>query len=179
MARTYRASIDWLGGLPARPIAWLLLALTAVGLEVVALGFQYVMELQPCVYCIYVRLAVVGIAIAGLVGMVGALRVPILRWLGFAGWGFSAGYGLLLSWQLFKIQNPDPDDLLGGCSYLPNFPDWLPLHQWLPSMFMPTGSCIDTPWYWLGLSMAQWTGVSFVCYLLALVAVFGAWMLKR
>jgi len=166
--------IEWLGALPGRPIAWALLALTGIGLEAAALWYQFGMELQPCVYCIYIRVAVIGIILAGLVGMVGALR-----WLGFAGWGFSAGYGLVLSWELFKIQNPDPDDMMGGCSYLPNFPDWLPLHQWLPSMFMPTGSCIDAPWHWLGLSMAQWTGVAFVCYLVALVAVLGAWVLKR
>lgn len=176
MAQTGNAPIDWLGDLPARPGAWATLALTGIGLEIAALWFQFVMELQPCVYCIYIRVAVVGIILAGLIGMVGAVGPSALRWAGFAGWGLSAGYGVVLSRQLFKIQNPDPDDMLGGCAYLPNFPDWLPLHEWLPSVFMPTGSCIDTPWEWLGLSMAQWTGVAFVCYLVALAAVLGSWL---
>lgn len=164
-------ALAWPGQLIDRPLAWAVLLLTGVGLEAAALWFQYAMELQPCVYCIYIRLAVVGIIAAALVGLIGAILRNWLRWLGIAGWGFSAGYGIVLSWQLYKIQNPDPDDALGGCSFLPNFPDWLPLHQWLPSIFMPTGSCIDEPWSWLGLSMAQWTAVAFACYLLAWAVV--------
>ena len=35
--------------------AWLLMALTAFILELVALWFQHVMLLQPCVMCIYER----------------------------------------------------------------------------------------------------------------------------
>lgn len=171
---TQKTSIAWLGRLVDRPAAWALLALTGIGLEAAALWFQYGMELQPCVYCIYIRVAVVGIILSGVIGMLGALSWRPLRWLGIAGWGLSAGYGVVLAWQLYKIQNPDPDDMLGGCAFLPDFPAWLPLHQWLPSLFMPTGSCIDEPWSWLGLSMAQWTGVAFICYLAALIAVVGA-----
>ena len=40
--------------------AWLLMALTAFILELVALWFQHVMLLQPCVLCIYERCALFG-----------------------------------------------------------------------------------------------------------------------
>ena len=50
--------------------AWLLLALTAFALELVALWFQHVMLLKPCVLCIYERCALFGIMGAGLVGAI-------------------------------------------------------------------------------------------------------------
>lgn len=50
--------------------AWLLLALTAFALEMVALWFQHVMLLKPCVLCIYERCALFGVMGAGLVGAI-------------------------------------------------------------------------------------------------------------
>lgn len=50
--------------------AWLLLALTAFVLEMVALWFQHVMLLKPCVLCIYERCALFGVMGAGLVGAI-------------------------------------------------------------------------------------------------------------
>ena len=41
--------------------AWLLLALTALALELTALFFQHVMGLKPCVMCIYERNALFGV----------------------------------------------------------------------------------------------------------------------
>ncbi|SUG88215.1 disulfide bond formation protein B [Salmonella enterica subsp. enterica] len=40
--------------------AWLLMAFTALALEMVALWFQHVMLLKPCVLCIYERCALFG-----------------------------------------------------------------------------------------------------------------------
>ena len=50
--------------------AWLLLAASAFALEAAAIWFQYGMQLDPCVMCIYERLAVVGVFAAGLIGAV-------------------------------------------------------------------------------------------------------------
>ena len=44
---------------------WLLLLISALALEGAALYFQYGMELQPCVMCIYERVALFSIAFAG------------------------------------------------------------------------------------------------------------------
>lgn len=49
----------------------MLLALTAFTLELVALWFQHVMLLRPCVMCIYERCALLGIMFAGLIGAIG------------------------------------------------------------------------------------------------------------
>ncbi|MCV4776806.1 disulfide bond formation protein B, partial [Escherichia coli] len=46
------------------------------------------------------------------------------------------------------VHNPDPDSLFGvqGCSTDPTFPFNLPLAQWAPNWFKPTGDCgYDAP----------------------------------
>ncbi|EHJ82784.1 thiol-disulfide oxidoreductase DsbB, partial [Salmonella enterica subsp. enterica serovar Baildon str. R6-199] len=47
------------------------MAFTALALEMVALWFQHVMLLKPCVLCIYERCALFGVMGAGLVGAIG------------------------------------------------------------------------------------------------------------
>ena len=68
--------------------AWLLMALTAFILELVALWFQHVMLLQPCVLCIYERCALFGVMGAGIVGVSVALQ---LARRGMAVWIISSG----------------------------------------------------------------------------------------
>jgi len=126
---------------------WLLLLISALALEGTALYFQYGMGLQPCVMCIYERVALFGIAFAGIIGLI-APRFLIMR----------------VDYQL----HPAP---WNQCSYLPEFPQTLPLDKWFPVLFHPTGSCSDAVWSWLGLSMAQWIVVIFAVYLLIFLFV--------
>jgi disulfide bond formation protein DsbB len=110
--------------------AWLLMALTAFILELVALWFQHVMLLQPCVMCIYERCALFGIMGAGLVGAIAPKRrcamSPWLIWL------YSAIRGLQLAWEHTMIQlHPSP---FQTCDFAARFPTWLPLDKWLPQV---------------------------------------------
>ncbi|WP_086020034.1 disulfide bond formation protein DsbB [Shewanella halifaxensis] len=149
--------------------AWLILMLSAVALELAALFFQHVMKLDPCVMCIYQRVAVFGLIFAGLIGVVG-YRYRIARAVGVIIWSVSAAWGLKLALELVDMQmNPSP---FATCSYLPEFPTWLQLHEWLPSLFMPTGMCSDIPWEFMGVTMGQWMIVAFGGYLLALAIFF-------
>lgn len=146
-------------------VSWALLALTTIGLELTALFFQYGMHLSPCVLCIYQRLAIFGIFFAAIIGMVG--HKTIFRYLAIIIWGISAVIGLQLATELVDMQtNPSP---FSTCGFLPNFPSFLPLHEWLPSIFMPSGMCTDDVWGLWGLSMAQWMQVVFSLYLVSLV----------
>lgn len=149
--------------------AWLTLTATALTLELAALFFQYVMKLDPCVMCIYQRLAIFGILFAGMLGIVG-YQSRIVRFVAMGLWGTSAVYGLKLALELVDMQtNPSP---FATCSFLPEFPSWMPLHEWIPSIFMPTGMCTDIPWQMMGVTMGQWMIVAFSVYLLALVIFF-------
>ncbi len=100
--------------------AWLLMALTALVFELVALFFQHVMGLQPCVMCIYERCALFGVMGAGLVGAI-APKTP-LRWAAIAIWLYSAYEGVRLSYEHTMIQlHPNPFVLpasRAGCRWI-------------------------------------------------------------
>lgn len=147
-------------------LAWLILAGTALGLELCALFFQYVMKLDPCVMCVYQRIAIFGILAAGLMGVLGH-KNRVMRLLAIIAWGGSAAWGLKLALELVDMQtNPSP---FSTCAFLPEFPTWMPLHEWIPSLFMPTGMCTDIPWEMLSITMGQWMIVAFSVYLIAMV----------
>jgi disulfide bond formation protein DsbB len=147
-------------------LSWAILALSALSLELVALYFQYGMKLDPCVMCIYQRLAVFGLLGAGVLGLI-APASRIMRLLGGLLWGVSSVWGLKLALELVDMQNnPNP---FSTCSFLPEFPSWMPLHEWLPDVFMPTGMCTDIPWQFAGVTMGEWMIVAFSVYLLALL----------
>lgn len=144
--------------------SWFILAGTALGLEAAALYFQYVMKLEPCVMCIYQRLAIFGLLAAGLIGMT-APKYRIVRILAALLWAISATWGLKLALSLVDMQaNPSP---FSTCSFLPEFPAWMPLHEWFPAVMMPTGMCTDVPWVFMGVTMPEWMVVAFSGFLVA------------
>ncbi|WP_394239771.1 disulfide bond formation protein DsbB [Vibrio astriarenae] len=149
-------------------LSWLLLFIIILAFEATALYFEHVMLLAPCVMCIYERVAMLGIAVAALIGAI-APRNPVIRWLGLAGWGFSSHKGLMLSLEHVDYQfNPSP---FKTCDLFVNFPDWAPLNQWVPWMFEAYGDCSKVVWEFLGLSMPQWLAVIFAGNLIALAFI--------
>lgn len=172
--------LNTLAALPRQRASWALLSLSAIGLMIAALVFQYGYDLGPCVMCIYIRVAVCAIAIGALLAAL-APGNAMMRLLGWIGWIVGAGWGAKIAWQLVEKQSTPPEGfgLFGAsCDFIPDFPAWLPLHQWMPALFEPTGDCTDKAWEWLGVTMAQWSLVAFVLYLataaLVLVAVLTA-----
>lgn len=148
--------------------SWLLLAASALSLELCALYFQHVMLLEPCVMCVYERLSMLGILLAGLLGAI-APGFILLRLSAFLLWAVSAVWGLLLAIQHTDYQlNPSP---FATCDFFPNFPTWAPLHEWFPWLFNPTGDCSKIVWQFFGYSMPQWLIVSFSVYILLFIIV--------
>jgi disulfide bond formation protein DsbB len=154
--------------LAERRAAWIALAGTAFAIEAAALWFQHGMGLDPCVMCIYERLAIIGLVAAGLIGAVRP-ALAIVRWVGYLVWGISAAWGLRLALEHIGIQTDKSAAL--ACSFSPDFPAWLRLDEWLPAMFLPTGFCDDIQWSWLSLTMVEWVAVVFTLYLLVLAVI--------
>jgi disulfide bond formation protein DsbB len=148
---------------PTSRTAWFLVLFSALALELAALYFQYGLELDPCVLCVYQRVAVLGIALAGFLGAL-APRLAALRVLGYLVLGASAAKGLLLALQQVAVQAGASLE----CSFFAEFPPWLPLDAWFPAVFQPTGLCDQVKWSLLGFSMPQWMVVVFGAYLAAL-----------
>lgn len=145
-------------------------------LEAAALYFQYGMKLDPCVLCIYQRVAVFGLVVGGLIGAI-APRLIVLRLAGYAGILASAVPGLRFAFQQIAVLRGETFD----CSFMPDFPPWLPLHEWLPSVFQPTGMCGELDWYFLGFTMPEVMVGVFAAYLLALAYALAreAWHARR
>ncbi|MCE0492873.1 disulfide bond formation protein DsbB [Vibrio salinus] len=148
--------------------SWGLLLISAVSFEVIALYFQHIMGLKPCVMCIYERMAMWGIVLAGLIGYI-APRWGIFRWAGLLVWLAASFKGLMLTLQHVEFQmHPSP---FFTCDVFVQFPSWAPLNKWVPAMFEAYGDCSDIVWKFLTLSMPQWLVVVFAANI-TLSAIF-------
>lgn len=148
---------------------WLLLALTALGLELSALFFQYALGLAPCIMCVYQRLAIITIISAGALGAIGYQNI-FARVFAYALWGTGAIWGLITAIEHVEIQESS-DSFFYSCDIIPNFPTWAPLHEWIPFLFEATGDCGKISWEFLSYSMPQWMVVVFGLYSIAFAAV--------
>ncbi len=138
-------------------ISWFLLFGFIVFFNACAYVFQHIMKLDPCVMCIYERVAMTAIGLAALLGAINP-KTGIIRWLGIAGWAAASYKGLTLSLEHVSYQN----SLFATCSIL-SFPEWAPLNKWYPAFFEASGDCSEIVWQFATLSMPQW-----------LVIIFGA-----
>ena len=149
--------------------SWLILGTSALGLELCALFFQYMMDLAPCIMCVYQRAAIAAIFLAGLVGFIGC-KFIIARVIAFSLWGIGAIWGLLIAIEHVEIQS-NSGSLFFSCEFIPNFPSWAPLHQWIPSIFEATGDCGDINWQFFGFSMPQWMIAVYGVYVAAFILI--------
>lgn len=168
--------------------------------------------MAPCEQCVYIRYAMFVMVIGGLVAAINPKNI-ILKLIGCVMAFYGSILGLKFSLKLndihHAVHNPDPDSLFGvqGCSTDPTFPFNLPLAQWAPNWFKPTGDCgYDAPivpdgvtlsstqqwfvemyqqsegWYllppWHFMNMAQACMLAFGMCLVLLVIMSGAWALK-
>jgi len=160
--------LKFLNNLSTQRRAWLALAVSAISLEITALYFQYVMGLNPCVMCIYQRTAILGIAIAGLIGTL-APQQFLVRLAAYGLWGYSSIKGLFIALEHVEIQTTQSPFF--SCDFRPNFPDWLRLDESIPAFFRADGDCADISWMFLGWSMSQWMVVVFSCFVAALAII--------
>ncbi len=132
-------------------VYWLLILLFGLSLELIALYFQYQLGYGPCVLCVEIRAIVFGIIVIALLGMLlssNRFMANIMNLL-LAGAGVSfylkSDYLLLIERNLVE----------GSCGFKANFPSWMPLDTWLPSVFEPWEACGYTPMLWFNITMAE------------------------
>ncbi|MFC3094962.1 disulfide bond formation protein DsbB [Alteromonas sediminis] len=171
------AFFSWLSEWSSKRSSWLVLLLTATALEAAALIFQHVQGYAPCVMCIYQRNAIFGILLAGLLVLIA--NTMITRLIGYLGWITSAVWGLILAREHLDIITTASPFI--PCEIEPRFPEFMPLHEWIPQVFQATGFCNDDSWQFMGWGMAQWMIVVFSLYILTFAVVFTTriWMAKR
>ncbi|MCF6434618.1 disulfide bond formation protein DsbB [Pseudoalteromonas sp. MMG022] len=169
--------MNWLSALSSSKKAWALLAISAGLFEVTALYFQYVMGLEPCIMCIYQRTAMLGLFAAGIVGYLSPTNWQV-KGTGFAIWGISSIWGWMIAREHINMQTTT-DPFAFTCDIVPNFPSFMPVHEWFPAFFAATGDCGNIDWSFLSLSMPGWMEVIFAFYSLSFIAVLVASILVR
>ena len=148
---------------------WSLIAIACVGMWATALFYEYGLGTEPCILCIHIRLwvtAVLGISLIG-IALRNHIWAQIILWLAFLG---SAVALIERSWVLLGTEK---GWIISGCgaSTDPGLPAWMPLDEWLPSLFRPETTCGLSPELLLGVTMAEGTMAASVVF--TLIAVGG------
>lgn len=130
---------------------WFLLFLFSLSLELIALYFQYQLGYGPCVLCIEIRAVVLVIGIISLLAMF-ICRFRLLANLMNLALISIGAIMYLKSELLLKIERNEIESL---CGFKADFPQWLPLDQWLPSVFEAWEACGYTPMLWFDTTMAE------------------------
>ena len=138
-----------------------LVALAAFGLTAAGLLIGEAMNLQPCPLCIFQRLLYL---LIGCLAVVGAL-VPSWGRLWAALLGLTAVGGLATagyqSWLQY-LPTASMECGFGEPTLIEQIVDWFGV-LW-PAVFMATGFCSSKDWMFLGLSMANWSGLCFLAF---------------
>ncbi|GAJ66974.1 disulfide bond formation protein, DsbB family [Edwardsiella piscicida] len=147
-----------------RRFLWLLMALVMGGLIVLAHAFfQIYLYMAPCEQCVYIRFAMLIMVIGGLVAAINPRNLALKLFgciAAFYGAIIGMGYSIKLNGIHHAVHSPDALFGVQGCSTDPHFPFGLPLAEWSPSWFKPTGDCgYDAPVVPQGValdSVQQW-----------------------
>ena len=157
--------------LPAR-IAYLALSITALGLLGFGLYLQHGVGLEPCPMCIMQRYAFLVVALLALLGGVhGPKRRGSRIYAALIGVAALTGASIAARQSWMQINPPLIPECGPGLEFML---ESFPLAQALPMIFRGAGDCTVIEWTFLGLSIANWSLVSFTATVL-----FAAWMLLR
>lgn len=164
---------------PEQRSSWVLLALSATALVIAALYFQHGLALEPCEQCIYQRTAMIALALGAWFCAIKP-QLLLFRVVGYISWVWAAFSGLTRAHYHVWVQT-GMNALFSQCNLEPNFPSWLPLHEWLPNIFAITGLCSDANWQFLSLAMSEWMRIIFAFYFLLAIFIitFRLWKLRR
>jgi disulfide bond formation protein DsbB len=134
------------------------LAAVSLGMLAGALILGGLFRLRPCYWCNFQRLLCMILAFWGICGVLlpkwRRVWAPLLALTALGG-VLAAGWQ---SWMQYAPQDTIECGF-GDPTLIERLVDWLG-GLW-PSMFMVTGMCKELDWAFLGLSLANWSGVSF------------------
>ena len=154
---------------PRRLLAWI--SAGCVAMLAFGLYLQHGVGLEPCPMCIVQRYALVLVAVvAGLTALSskkGVLVSGSLVMLGVAGFGaFVAARQSWLQWYPPEVASCGRDFY--------GMIETFPLKRAIPMIFKGSGDCTKIDWTFLGLSIANWSFVSF-----AVIALVGLMLAAR
>ena len=130
------------------------LAMLAFGLYL-----QHVVGLEPCPMCIVQRYALVLVAaVAGITALSGKKSVLVS---GSVLMLLASGFGTFVAARQSWLQWYPPEVASCGRDFF-GMIETFPLKRAIPMIFKGSGDCTKIDWTFLGLSIANWSFVSFV-----------------
>ncbi|MHA6493153.1 disulfide bond formation protein B [Pseudomonas borbori] len=163
---------------PLVPLLWLI-ALACFAMLGAALLLQHQFGWEPCTLCVQIRL---WLLLGGGLGVLLALCEAIgQRWLTLIIWPLLLAAGFMAVYDnahLVLIETGILESF--SCSPFPFYSFYLPLHDYLPEVFMSAGVCGQNDYAILGLPFTSWTllGVTLL-FALILLAAWRAIRLNR
>ena len=139
---------------------WTLLVFLGIALEGCGLYFQYGLNLDPCVNCVYERALYLTFIVAGVVALINP-QSRFWRVLGSLIFFVGSIFGVMVAFT--HLADYSAHGFGAACKLRANFPGFLKLDEWFPWMFQPTGPCSVLDWSLLGFNMPQWILLSFTC----------------
>jgi len=149
-------------------LIWLSLLVFSLALEGAALVFQYVLDYGPCILCVQIRAVLLVIALIAL----GALLLPKVTKISAPLLTLPSSAAFV--WLCYQVLGIERGWFEGSCTFEPAFPSWIPLHEWLPSVFEPWELCGYTPDIIFGITMAEMLMAISIIYL-----VISFWLLRN
>lgn len=129
---------------------WMLMSAVTLGLTCLAhYLFQDYLYMEACEQCVYIRYAMIVMAIGGLVAM-SCPTCSLAKFVGYSlgiyGAVIGIGFCLTLDNIHTAVHGENPFGGVEGCREIPLFPFNLKLYEWAPGWFLPTGECgFDNP----------------------------------
>jgi disulfide bond formation protein DsbB len=157
---------DWLFAAPRRTLA--LVCVACIGMLAFGLYLQHVVGLEPCPMCIVQRYALMLVAVtAG----VTALFRSRGAWLTGSGLGLLfAGFGGFTAARQSFLQWFPPETVSCGRDFY-GMIETFPLKRALPMIFKGSGDCSKVDWTFLGLSIANWSFVAFLGFVIVFLVL--------
>ncbi len=143
--------LNKISSLGQSPWYWLSLIAIGLGSESIALFYQYVLDLRPCVLCIHVRIWMLALVIVASLALLIRHSRKLLVVAHVLVTLIMAGL-LETSYQLLGTER---GWVFGSCDFNLGLPEWLALEEWLPSVFKVWEACGYTPELLFGVTMAE------------------------
>ena len=145
-------------------IFWLVLFSISLLSILFAIFLQNFKLIYPCLYCVYERVAVIGIALITftLIFFHKTKKINFLLMLVLL---ITATKGALLNIEHIQLELLPP--LFSACSQETNyFPKSFPLNEWFPSLFKSYGDCSMVKWSFFNIALTHWLLLFFILYIL-------------
>ncbi|MBT9466332.1 MAG: disulfide bond formation protein B [Hydrogenophaga sp.] len=133
------------------------------------LYLQHVVGLEPCPMCIVQRYALIAVALVA--GVTAFVRSRFWLLGGIVKMGVFAVFGAFVAARQSWLQWNPPEIMSCGRDFF-GMIESFPLRRAIPMIFRGSGDCSVIDWTFLGLSIANWSFLSFTAIALAAVVLW-------